>query len=428
MTERRRFFGKRSDEASETVARAEAVLEVLRLSKVDLTAPTTLVEAAKAALGRKEYADAGALAARAEALAGTLEGRYRSAQKALNAVRATSRKAKGIGLDATEFDGAVDEARRIARQGILEDGVTVPNYVQARVALEAALKRGRDLVKRAEAVANEVFTAELALDALRDATGAIDRAEFDRLVLAKGRALVLRAKDLLARGELEPAKESAKTAEDIAKRALLDYRDATGALHGAERTLEDLRAEGVVTVGLDRIVEQGLASLRRARISEAKELLGKAEREAQRLAIDYRRATRSVREAEAALATLARSGFSPDEVRTAVREARKALREGRYARAEDFAAECRRALGRRQEVQERLAHTIEETKRRVEILRATGIEYANDVEEMVLRAEREFENGDFVNSSEDLKIATLLLGPPDRAGPRGAAPRRPRSG
>ncbi len=428
MTERRRFFGKRLDEASETVARAEAVLEVLRLSKVDLTAPTTLVEAAKAALGRKEYADAGALAARAEALAGTLEGRYRSAQKALNAVRAISRKAKGIGLDATEFDEAVDEARRIARQGILEDGVTVPNYVQARVALEAALKRGRDLIKRAEPVANEVFTAELALDALRDATGAIDRAEFDRLVLAKGRALVLRAKDLLARGELEPAEESAKTAEDIAKRALLDYRDATGALHGAERTLEDLRAEGVVTVGLDRIVEQGLASLRRARISEAKELLGKAEREAQRLAIDYRRATRSVREAEAGLATLARSGFAPDDVRTAVREARKALREGRYARAEDFAAECRRALGRRQEVRERLAHTIEETKRRVEILRATGIEYANDVEEMILRAEREFENGDFVNSSEDLKIATLLLGPPDRATPRGAAPRRPRSG
>ncbi len=35
---------------------------------------------------------------------------------------------------------------------------------------------------------------------------------------------------------------------------------------------------------------------------------------------------------------------------------------------------------------------------------------------MVLRAEREFENGDFVNSSEDLKIATLLLGPPGRAG------------
>jgi hypothetical protein len=54
---------------------------------------------------------------------------------------------------------------------------------------------------------------------------------------------------------------------------------------------------------------------------------------------------------------------------------------------------------------------IEETKRKVEELREIGTDYANDVEEMVLRAEREFENGDYVNSSEDLKIASLLMGP-----------------
>ena len=51
------------------------------------------------------------------------------------------------------------------------------------------------------------------------------------------------------------------------------------------------------------------------------------------------------------------------------------------------------------------------------------MDYANDVEEMVLRAEREFENGDFVTSSEDLKIANLLIGP--RPGTRSAA--KPRS-
>ena len=54
----------------------------------------------------------------------------------------------------------------------------------------------------------------------------------------------------------------------------------------------------------------------------------------------------------------------------------------------------------------------------MEELRATGTEYANDVEEMLVRAEEEFENGDFVTSSEDLKIANLLIGPlPGTANP-----------
>jgi len=416
MAERRRIFGKRPDEALEAIGRAEAVLEVLRLSKVDLTTPVGLIGAAKAALDRREFPEAEALATRAEALAASLEGRYRAAQKALNNVRALAERAKNIGVDAAEFHTAIGEARTIARQGILEDGVTVPNYLQARVVLEAAISRGRDLIARAEAVANEVFTAELALDALKDANGEIDHAEFERLVLLKGRALVLRAKDLLSRGELDAAGEAAKAAEEATKRARLDHGDAVGALRAAERTLAELRAEGAVTLGPERIIEQGRAFLRHAKLAEAKDLLAKAEREAGRLAIDYRRATRSVEEAEGAIAAIGRSGFVPEEVRTAVASARKGLQEGRYARAEDFAAECRRALGRQHEVRERLARTIEETKRRVVALRAGGAEYANDVEEMVLRAEREFENGDFVNSSEDLKIATLLLGPPERAG------------
>ncbi len=415
MAERRRIFGKRPDEALEAMGRAEAVLQVLRLSKVDLTAPTRLVAAAKTALGRKEFPEAEALAARAEALAANLEGRYRAAQKALNSVRALAARAKDIGVDPVEFHTAIGEARTIARQGILEDGATVPNYLQARVVLEAAITRGRTLIARAEAVANDVFTAELALDALKDANGEIERAEFERLVLTKGRALVLRAKDLLSRGELDAAAEAAKAAEEATKRARLDHEDAVRALSAAERTLADLRADGAVTVGPERIVEQGRAFLRHAKLAEAKDLLAKAEQEAERLSIDYRRATRSVEEAEGAIASVGRSGFVPEEVRTAVASARKALQEGRYVRAEDFAAECRRALGRQHEVRDRLARTIEETKRRVEALRADGAEYANDVEEMVLRAEREFENGDFVNSSEDLKIATLLLGPPERA-------------
>jgi len=94
-----------------------------------------------------------------------------------------------------------------------------------------------------------------------------------------------------------------------------------------------------------------------------------------------------------------------------VDDAKRSLAQGQYDRATEQSGDARRALGKRQEVRDRLARMIEDTKRKVEELRAVGIDYANDVEEMVLRAEREFENGDFVNSSEDLKIASLLMGP-----------------
>src|SRR5439155_800254 len=183
-------FGKRAEEVGEAIAHAQAVLEVLKLSKADLSSSVRLIAQAREALGRKEYDAAQALAARAEALAASLEGRYRAAQKALNTLLGMSKKARELGLNSSEFDSAVAEARRVAKAGTVEDRVTIPNYLQARGLLEAAAERGAERLKRAEAVANDIFTAELALEALKDANGHSDHAEFERLVLTGGRALL----------------------------------------------------------------------------------------------------------------------------------------------------------------------------------------------------------------------------------------------
>ena len=410
MAGRRRLFGRKGGDASEAIERAEAVLDVLRLSKVDLTAPEQLIEEARRANERKDVPRAQALSGRAEALASTLEERYRAARKALAAVRALAKKARSLGVDASEIDAAVEEARRVSREGTFEDGVTIPNYLQARSLLEVALSTHQKTLARAEAIADGIFTAELFVDALRDANGHIDRKEFERLVLADARALVENAKVLFAKGKMDEAKAAAESVEEEAKRARLDYEHAVGALRGAEKTLADLRAEGAVAVGPERTLEQGQALLRQARLSEASDVLVQVSRDAERLADVYRRATRSVGELERAFSVIARAGVVPEEAQLALEDARRSLKEGRYGRAEEFVMECRKALGKRNAVRERLARSIQETKRKVELLRAAGSEYANDVEEMVLRAEREFDNGDLANSSEDLKIASLLMG------------------
>ena len=405
------MFGKRAEEVGEAIAHAQAVLEVLKLSKADLSSSVRLIAQAREALGRKEYDAAQALAARAEALAASLEGRYRAAQKALNTLLGMSKKARELGLNSSEFDSAVAEARRVAKAGTVEDRVTIPNYLQARGLLEAAAERGAERLKRAEAVANDIFTAELALEALKDANGHSDHAEFERLVLTGGRALLEAAKRAIATWDLESAEAAARRAGEGAKKTLAAYQDAVAALADVEKAVAALRAGGLPAAGTERLLEQGQIFLRRAKIAEAKDVLERAAREAQRIAIVFQRATKTVAEAETNVAALARAGFSPEEAQRAVVDARRALSEGRYDRAEEHAADARAALGKRQEVRERLARLIDETKRRVEELRAIGTDYANDVEEMVLRAEREFENGDYVNSSEDLKIASLLMGP-----------------
>src|SRR2546427_4569050 len=311
--ERTMVFGKRAEEVGEAIAHAQAVLDVLKLSKADLSSSIRLIASAREALTRKEYDLAQALAGRAETLASSLEERYRSAQKTLNALLAIAKKARELGFQSPELDGAVSEARRVAREGTVENGVSIPNYLQARTLLEAAAKRGTDLLKRVEGVANEIFTAELALDALKDANGHSDHEEFERLVLTGGRGLLKGAKKALGSGDLDAAETGARRAAEGAKKTLAAYQDAIGALKDVEKAIAELRAGAVPAAGAERLLEQGQIFLRRAKIAEAKAALERAAQEAQKISIDYRRATKQVAEAETSVAALARAGFVSED-------------------------------------------------------------------------------------------------------------------
>ena len=417
------MFGKRAEEAEDAISRAEAMLVVLQLSKADLSPAKRLISQAREASNRRAYDSARVLATRAETLASSLEGRYRAAQKALSALRGIANKARELGLDASELDAEVAEARRVAQAGTVEDGVKVPNYTRARAILETAVQAGRERVKVAQGAANEIFTAELALDALKDVAGDIEPAEFERMVMKGGGSLVEAAKQAFDAGRLEEAELTARKAGTAAKEALMARDSAFATLDEAQNRIAELRSTGAVAPGPVRLLQQGWILLDTAKFTEAGQAFEAADREARRIEDDFRRATKGVKDAEEGLASLRRSGATPEQAEQALRDAKQSLTEGEYDQAIAFASDARKALGKRQEIRERLARSIEETKRSLDELRAAGMDYANDVEEMVLRAEREFENGDFVTSSEDLKIANLLIGP--RPGTRSAA--KPRS-
>ncbi len=414
---------RKKDGPAEAIERASAVLEVLRLTKVDLTVPDGLLAKAREA-AEADPPKAVALAGRAESLATRLEERHRGAKKSLNEALAMVKTARDAGLDPAELELAIEQARRMVRQGTVEDGLTIPNYLEARATLDIAMNTHRAAIEERTAVENEVFTAEVALDALKDANGSIDRDAFERNVMKGIRALVDNAKLLASKRRLKEAKAVAVAAQQDAKRALEEYKAATAALRAAQAALGDLRSEGAVAVGPGRKLTEGLSLLREARIAEAKAVLEEVAPEVERLGGVFRKTAESVKRMEDGIAQMRKSGGVPEEAERAVQDARRALDEGRYGRADEFLQEARKAMSKRMAVRERLLKSIQETKEQVSALRASGSEFANDVEEMVLRAEKEFENGDLVNSSEDLKIAALLMG---KAGPEARRPEAPRA-
>ncbi len=415
---------RKKDGAAAAIESAAAVLEVLRLTKVDLTVAEELLAKAREA-AKDGSSDAVTLANRAEALATRLEERHRGAKKALNDALAMVKKAKEMGLDPAELELAIEQARRIVREGTVEDGVAIPNYLQARATLDIAMNAHREAIDEGTAVGNEVFTAEVALDALKDANGSLDHDAFDRNVMKGIRALVENAKLLAGKHRLKEAKAVALAAQKDAARALEDYKAAIAALRAAEAVLGDLRAEGAIAVGPGRKLAEGQALLREARLAEARAVLEEVTGEVGRLGEVYRRTTESVTKMEDGISAMLKSGGVPEEAQHAVQTARRALEEGRYGRAEELLQEARKAMSRRMAVRERLQRSIQETKEQVGALRASGSDFANDVEEMVLRAEKEFENGDLTSSSEDLKIATLLMGKAGPAAHRAEAPKVP---
>ncbi len=114
-------------------------------------------------------------------------------------------------------------------------------------------------------------------------------------------------------------------------------------------------------------------------------------------------------------ARLQREGFHSYEADVALRDTRRSIREGNYARAIEYLERALHAFARRTNAREALGRAIEEARKRAQFLRGSGLTFLPDIQEVLTRAELEFHQGNFVGSSEDLRIATVLLDQVTRA-------------
>jgi len=219
----------------------------------------------------------------------------------------------------------------------------------------------------------------------------------------------------LALGDAEGA---TKVASEIdAKATLLKnlYLDTTKSFDATEAQMSYLRGEGVLTNGLEADIKIARDMVEKGRIEAASAMATRLRKEVDVIGNAYRKATTGIADAEVLYARLQREGFHSYEADVALRDTRRSIREGNYARAIEYLEQALHAFARRTNAREALGRAIEETRKRVQFLRGSGLTFLPDIQEVLTRAEHEFRQGNFVGSSEDLRIATVLLDQVTRA-------------
>lgn len=403
------FLGAKND-AVETLTRVEGLLEVMKLSKGDFSTPQRLLEEARTSLAVKDYRRSLKAAEQAERLAQVIEERYRGARKALNILKTEISELEELGLDITDAASAYENAKQRIKQGTMEDGVPIPNYLEGRIAAESASKHARAQIIKAREASDMIFTAQLALDALKEMEGPVDPAVMENTVFAPLDEMLQRSTETLAKGDLEAASALAKETEERANTVRAEYSECITSIESCESVIKALSAEGVPFERASQMLSGGKSLLLFGRVSEAREAIVKAEKEALMVSNQYRKAIAAIDSAEGALRELSKTALSDAEAERRLKDARKALENGKYLRALDLADDCRRSVGKRIEVHDELGKSLREMRETVDNLRRSGVAFAGDVDDILGKAEREYEEGDYANAGKDMKIASLLIG------------------
>lgn len=414
------FRANKARHAEEAIGRSESLVAVLRLTQADLQPAEDSLRIAKDLFRAHEFSKALAAARQAESLAITLDERFASYQGARKTLEIRTAELRRLGLRTEALDDALHRAQEKAATGSWENGAFLPNYLEARILLERAANEGRSLLVRANAASNRIFLAELAINALADEDAVEDPKAFAEGALVTLERSLEDATRQLAVGDIDGATRTASEIESRAERLRTAFRETGKILDGTESRLGELRAAGIVTERIERQIAYARDMRAKGLLEPALEMAGRLAEDASRLQESHARAVTGLQDAEVLYSRLGREGFQSYEAEAAIKDARRALKEGNYTRTLEHVERAHAAFARRRNAREALAKALAETQRRVELMRAADFPMLPDVQEVLGRAEREFRQGNYSGSSEDLRIATVLLSQAPKPSPHAA--------
>src|SRR3990172_1966473 len=122
---------------------ARGLVELLSLSRANLSAANALLREAEASLAQDDTIRARAAGVRAEAIATSLEADYKAATAAVATMKERVERMKALGMPVAEEEKALEavHARATATRGL--EGAVVPDYAGARALATDAAERAK---------------------------------------------------------------------------------------------------------------------------------------------------------------------------------------------------------------------------------------------------------------------------------------------
>ena len=399
----RRGPSRREVEAALTSARS--VVEILSLSRANVSPAQGLLADGERLLESGDTVRAKEAIERAERIATSLESDYRAAIEARERLTANLERMKAQGMPVDEESRALEAIHARATATREFEGRAVPDYAGARSLAEAAAARAEEKLDSFGHAGDAIFAAEVAVDGASE----VFREGAEPLDMA--REVLEKARSELSGGNYDLAAKDAELAEKLALDLMEERHRAIETLASVDHLMQGLRAVGVATNSVSRALEIGRTLLNKGRIAEAVDTFNDTAQEAVALGTQYRTLLDRFSEASKAIHEMQKEGLPAGEAEAAFGRAKAAMKTGNYALAAACAQDVHAAVTRQREMRDGLRTWIDEAKKQIERLHELGLAIVNDAEEMVGKAEREFENGDYTASGEDLRIAGLLMKP-----------------
>ena len=386
---------------------ARGLIAILELSRANLRPALAELQKAESLLTKEQDAvRAKESVERAERIATALESDYRAALDAVEKLREHVARLKPLGVSTAEEEEALEavHARALATREL--EGRRVHDYAGARALAEAAWGRAQTKRVSSDETGDAIFVAEVAVE---EVVGSFPEGTVEPLVEAQ--KLMAKAHAELARGNLAMARTDASVAEKIAHQVADRRRNALEALDAVTKVVAGLRGLGLPVTSITKSLEEGRALLTRGNLAGAEDLFSEAQQEAVHVGTTYRSLLDAMSAASKAIEALRDEGLPTADAESALARGRSAMEAGNYALARAGTEDVHFAVRRQRELRDNLKDWLAQSKSQISALRDLGLVFVNDVEEMITKAEQAFLRGDFGATSEDLRIAGLLMKP-----------------
>ena len=385
---------------------ARGLVTILELSRANVRPAHAELRRAEALLEEGDTGRAQESVERAERIATSLETDYRAALDAVENLRGYVARMRALKVSTEEEEKALAAVHARASSIREMEGLRVRDYAGARLLAEEAWARAHMKRVSSEQMADAIFDAELFVEGV-----AGDFPEGTVEPLEEARQLLAKAHREVAQGNLEMAQTDVSVAEKIAHQVGDRHRHALDSLEAVTKAVTGLRALGIPVTAITKSLESGRVSLTRGDLEEGENLFAEAQQEAVRVGKAYRGQLDNLTGAAKAVESMREEGLPTADAESALARGRAAMEAGNFIFAAACVEDVHEAVRRQRELRDRLETWLAESKAQISTLRDLGLVFVNDVEEMIGKAEEAFRRGDFGATSEDLRIASLLIKP-----------------